>query len=104
MNRDRNQSRVFFDAFNIIVGALALLNNLHILDTSDFLPFWPLVFVGFGAMKLYHARHSGAYILGGLLVALGVGMTLQHLGIMHFRWREWWPAFLIFAGAMVLSR
>ncbi|MFZ6645461.1 LiaI-LiaF-like domain-containing protein [Undibacterium sp. TJN25] len=104
MSRDRNQSRVFFGAFIIIVGALALLNNLHIFDTSDILPFWPLVFVGFGVMKLYQARHTSAYVLGGVLVLVGCGMILQRLGIMYFRWRDWWPAFVIFAGAMVLSR
>ncbi|MES2106472.1 MAG: DUF5668 domain-containing protein [Pseudomonadota bacterium] len=104
MNRDRNQSRVFFGAFIIIIGALALLNNLHIFDTSDILPFWPLVFVGFGVMKLYQARHTSAYILGGVLVLVGSGMILQHMGIMYFRWRDWWPAFVIFAGVMMLSR
>ncbi|WP_394779171.1 LiaI-LiaF-like domain-containing protein [Undibacterium sp.] len=104
MSRDRNQSRVFFGAFIIIVGALALLDNLRIFDTRDILQFWPVVFIGFGAMRLLQARHPGAYVFGGVLMLVGAGMILQHMGLIYFRWRDWWPAFLILGGVMMLFR
>ncbi|MES2073193.1 MAG: DUF5668 domain-containing protein [Pseudomonadota bacterium] len=104
MNRDRNQSRIFVGAFIILVGALALLGNLDIFDTRAILSFWPLVFVGFGAIRLYQARHPSAYVIGAALILVGIMMTLQRMGIIYFRWRDWWPALLILAGVMVLTR
>ncbi|HTD06796.1 LiaI-LiaF-like domain-containing protein [Undibacterium sp.] len=104
MSRDHNQNRIFIGGFIILVGALALLDNLGIVDTRAVLSFWPLAFVALGSMKLYQARHAGSYVVGAVLVMAGILLTLQHMGLIYFRWRDWWPAVLIVAGIMVVSR
>ena len=109
MSRDRDpqnrqRSRVVFGAFIIVVGLFALLDNLHLFDSKLVQPFWPLVFVALGALKLANTRHSGSLVVGGGLVAVGAGMTLQNLGLIHFEWRQLWPVALILVGLNVITK
>ena len=107
MSRDpmhRQRSGIVFGAFIIVVGLFALLDNLHLFDAHRVQPFWPLVFVALGAVKLAQARRGGHVIVGGVLVALGAGMTLQNLGLVHFEWRQMWPVALILVGLNVISK
>jgi len=99
---NRSQHRVVFGALIILVGVLALLDNLHVFDARQVVHFWPMVFVVFGGLKLYQARDAGGYLVGGALVAVGVGMTLQNMGIIAVRWRDWWPLLLIAGGVLVI--
>ena len=107
MSRDpmnRQRSGIVFGAFIIVVGLFALLDNLHLFDSHRVQPYWPLVFVALGALKLAQARRSGHLIVGGVLVVLGAGMTLQNLGLVHFEWRQLWPVALILVGLSVITR
>ena len=109
MSRDRDpqnrqRSRVVFGAFIIVVGLFALLDNLHLFDSQLVQPFWPLVFVALGALKLANTRSSGALVVGGGLIAVGAGMTLHNLGLIHFEWRQLWPVALILVGLNVITK
>jgi predicted membrane protein len=101
---NRQRSRIVFGAFIIVVGLFALLDNLHLFDSHLVQPYWPLVFVALGALKLAQSRYSRSYFVGGALVLVGAGMTLQNLGLLHFQWRDWWPLALILAGVSVVSK
>jgi predicted membrane protein len=102
--QNRQRSRVVFGAFIIVVGLFALLDNLHLFDSQLVQPFWPLVFVAVGALKLANARGSGSLVVGGGLVAVGVAMTLNNLGLIHFEWRQMWPLVLILVGLNVITK
>jgi predicted membrane protein len=104
MNRFRNQRRVLFGAFIIIIGALSLLDNLHVFDAREVLHFWPMVFVALGGLKIFQTRNASGYLVGTALIAVGVILTLQSMGIVAFRWRDWWPVLLIAGGIVVISR
>lgn len=107
MNRDpnhRQRSRVVFGAFIIVVGLFALLDNLHLFDSHLVQPFWPLVFVALGALKLSQGRHPNHFVVGGALVVVGAGMTLQNLGLLHFQMRDLWPVVLILVGFSVITK
>jgi predicted membrane protein len=99
----RQRSRLVFGAFIVVVGLFALLDNLHVFDSHLVQPYWPLIFVALGAMKLSHARRPGHFTLGVALIAVGAGMTLQNLGILHLAWRQLWPLALILAGLNVIT-
>jgi predicted membrane protein len=106
-NRDpmrRQRSRVVFGIFIIAVGVFALLDNLHLFDSHLVQPFWPLVFVALGALKLSHAVPGRQMLWGGALIAVGAAMTLQNLGVIHFQWRDLWPLALIWAGLSVITK
>jgi predicted membrane protein len=104
MNRFRNQRRVLFGAFIIIIGALSLLDNLHVFDAREVLHFWPMAFVALGGLKIFQTRNPSGYLVGAALIAVGVVLTLQSMGIVAFRWRDWWPVLLIAGGIVVISR
>lgn len=104
MNRFRNQRRILFGAFIIIIGALSLLDNLHMFDAREVLHFWPMAFVALGALKIFQTRNASGYLVGAALIAAGVTLTLQSMGIVAFRWRDWWPVLLIAGGILVVFR
>ena len=104
MNRYRNQRRVLFGTFIIIIGALALLDNLHLFNAREVLHFWPIAFIAFGALKIYQTRNASGYFVGAALIAAGVILTLQSMGIVAFRWRDWWPVLLIAGGILVIFK
>jgi predicted membrane protein len=100
--RERNSHRVVFGALVILVGTLALLDNMRVFNAREVIHFWPMVFVVFGVMKLFQARDPGAFIFGGALIAAGVALTLQNLGLLVIRWRDWWPVLLIGGGVLII--
>ena len=101
---NRQSGRVVLGLFIVAVGVFALLDNLHLFDSHLVQPFWPLVFVALGTLKLAGARRTGHYLVGSGLVALGAGMTLQNLGLYHFELRQLWPLALILMGLNILTR
>nr|WP_315466459.1 DUF5668 domain-containing protein [uncultured Undibacterium sp.] len=104
MKNVNSQQRLILGAFIIIIGALALLDNLRIFNTRDLLQFWPTVFVVAGAIKLSQANTRSGYIIGGGLIAAGTIITLNRLGVINFRMRDWWPLLMIGAGLLVIFK
>ena len=100
----RQRSRVVFGIFIIAVGVFALLDNLHLFDSHLVQPFWPLVFVALGALRLSQPLHARQWVFGGVLIVVGSAMTLQNLGLIHFQWRDLWPLALIWAGLGVITK
>jgi len=101
---NRQRSRVVFGAFIIVVGLFALLDNLHLFDSHLVQPFWPLVFMALGALKMSQGRQAKHYVFGGVLMLAGAGMTLRNLGLIHVEMRDLWPVALILVGLNVLTR
>ncbi len=104
MSRIQVQRRVLFGTYILIIGVLALLDNLNIFESRRLLEFWPTAFIAFGGLKLYQTRHPAGYAIGGALVLTGILMTLHRLGIIYFSWREWWPLILIVVGIVILLK
>lgn len=101
----RRQQRALLGGAIILVGFIALLDNLGFFPAQMIKPAWPLLITLAGALKLQQTRHStGGYIVGTVLVVLGVAMTASNFGWMHFHVRDWWPAILIVVGLNFLLR
>ncbi|MEI8324320.1 MAG: DUF5668 domain-containing protein, partial [Betaproteobacteria bacterium] len=90
--------------FVVIIGVLALADNLFQINTRQIIQFWPAVFVLVGAVNLSQTRRPAGYLVGGVMIALGVLMTLSNMGVIGFHLRDWWPALLIAAGVAMISR
>ncbi len=104
MNPNRDQTRMVLGIFVILIGVLALADNLFQINTRQIIQFWPAVFVLVGAIRISQTRQPSGYIVGGVLITLGVLMTLSNIGLISFRVRDWWPLFLIAAGFAMISR
>lgn len=83
-------------------GCLLLLNNLGVIGSFSQQPFWPLIFMLFGGLLLAKGGPLRRQLSAGLLFGLGLLMTLDHNGVLHFSLQQWWPIFLIYAGLMLL--
>lgn len=84
----------------IVVGVLLLLDQMGIIS-FDFLA---LVFGAFGLLRLLQARDSTGRLWGLLLIAVGVGFELAHLGYLNMRLDRTWPLFVIGAGLILIWR
>jgi predicted membrane protein len=102
--RYRQQHRIVFGLFFILAGILALLSNLHLVDIGEIRHYWPTIFCVFGVLKIAHARRLPNVVFGLGLIVLGVGLTLQNLGLMQHVTLLTLPILLILAGVLVLSR
>jgi predicted membrane protein len=104
MKNNNPQQRFILGAFIILIGALALVDNLQFFNTREIIQFWPAVFIVLGAMKLSQANGRSGYIIGGALVLVGTSMILNRLGIVSIRFRDWWPLLLIGGGLLVIFK
>ena len=98
------QQRVVLGTVLAILGVVFLLDNFRVFDARSVVQFWPVLFIVMGGLKIYQSRHASGYAVGAGLMLLGLLLTLQHLGYIEFRWRDWWPALLIAAGVMVILK
>lgn len=104
-NRNRNpQHRLIFGAIIMVIGVLALIDNLHIFYAQHLLNFWPTILIVFGIVKLSQSRGNSGAIFGGVMILAGVIMTLNNLGFVRISMRDAWPVFLIGAGLLVIFK
>ena len=98
------QHRVILGAVVIGFGVLALIDSLQLFGNFDIISFWPTLFILAGALKLSQSRSHHSNIVGGVLIAIGVFLTADHLGLFYFHMRSFWPLLVIAAGVLMLSR
>ena len=101
---NRLLGRLLFGVFIVVVGLFALLDNLNLFDARLVQPFWPLVFVAFGALRLVQPCDTRAVVLSLGWIAVGAAMTANNLGLIQFHVRDWWPVLLIAGGVSVIWR
>lgn len=104
MSARRDGTRMVLGAFVVVIGLLALADNLFNISTRQVLQFWPVVFMLIGAMKLSQTRHTTGYVVGAGFMALGLLMTLNNLELISFRLRDWWPLLVIGVGVAMIAK
>lgn len=100
----RLNARMVFGAIIMVVGILALLDNLDFIHLGSLWRFWPLIFVALGLNKLINAetvRQRGEGIWWTFL-GLWLFVSIDHLFGLSFR--ETWPLILIAWGVSMLYR
>jgi hypothetical protein len=82
------------------IGALFLLNNLHIVHVSAWFAYWPVILIAAGLVKLVDSNHTGGRIAGGVLMGVGGLILGDNLG--YFRIEQMWPLIPIAIGLFML--
>ena len=101
----RITSQVVFGLTLVAAGIIFTLDNLDIIDARDYIRLWPAVFVGVGALKLWHATRDGRGWFGGLFfLCLGSWMLLNRIIYFRFSPREFFPMILVFLGGYLVWR
>lgn len=96
--------QVILGVFVIGLGVLFLLDNLNIFDFHRAVSFWPAVFILIGVVKLLDTRSPNGILLGTVFTGVGIGLTLNRLGLLNFDWRMVLPLLAIGAGAVMVFR
>src|SRR5215467_5330312 len=86
----------------IAVGAIFLLNNLHLVYVRELFRYWPAILVAVGIVKLVDSQDNSGRAGGGVLVALGGIFLAQSLGFLDIRFWDLWPLILIGIGLAML--
>jgi hypothetical protein len=84
------------------IGALFLLNNLHVIYVREIFRYWPAILIAVGIVKLVDSSDSSGRAGGAVLVGV-VGVFLaRSLGYLDVSVGELWPLILIGVGLMML--
>jgi hypothetical protein len=86
------------------VGVVFLLDSLKLLSLSAALPFWPVVLIALGMVKLAYSRQSGGGIWGVMLMAAGGVLLATHFGWLEVSWRALWPLIVVGVGLSVVFK
>lgn len=100
--KHNSQGQLFIGLFILILGVLALLDNLNLFYMSNVLHFWPTIFIVFGVLKLKQSTTGKQRLWPVIFIALGSLMTLNNIGLISFHIRDWWPAILIAIGVKIV--
>ncbi|MFL6675064.1 MAG: LiaI-LiaF-like domain-containing protein [Massilia sp.] len=106
-NRSHTRSapnQVVLGVLVIAMGLLFLLDNLGIIDFRHALAFWPLAFIVAGIIKLFDTSSQSGYVVGVVLIGVGVTLILKRLGYLYISWNTMWPLLLIALGGVLLFR
>jgi hypothetical protein len=84
------------------IGALLLLNNLHIVYVDNWWKYWPVLLIGGGLAKLVDAREHGGRVMGGIFIGVGALFLLNNMNLIELTWDAFWPMVLIGIGVLML--
>ncbi len=84
----------------VAVGALFLLDNLHIVHVSAWFAYWPVLVIAVGLVKLVDSTYTGGRIAGGVMMTVGGLFLADNLG--YLRIDQMWPLILIAIGVFML--
>jgi len=97
--RGRGRGGILMGAILVLVGIAFLLDHMGYVSVySLWSRFWPLLVVLAGVVNFASRNRPW----GLFLMAAGVLLQLNQLGITHFGWRDFWPMLLIAIGILVL--
>jgi predicted membrane protein len=86
----------------IVIGVLFLLGNLDIIDSHDYLRFWPAILIVIGVSYLIQSQDGSRRVWGVILTFIGAGMLLDRLYFIDFSIWSYWPLILVFVGGMMI--
>ena len=99
LNTPRDRGPVIGGVVFIVAGLFLLMEKLGWIPGGFVLHFWPMIFVLIGLVKVIYA---GGRPTGVVLIALGIFLQLQQIGIIHLNFWDLWPVLIIIAGVGML--
>jgi predicted membrane protein len=96
--RGRGRGGILMGAILVLIGLALLLDHMGYISVYSLWRFWPLLVVLAGVLNFVSRNRPW----GVFLMAAGVLLQLNQLGITHFGWRDFWPMMLIALGILVL--
>jgi predicted membrane protein len=87
----------------IAVGVLMTLDNLQIIDASQYLRFWPAALIGLGLVKVWNSSEGTGGGFGGFLfIVIGAWLLLEQTTLVRISFWDMWPALLVAFGVFLV--
>src|SRR4051794_27546877 len=86
----------------VALGALFLLNNLHVVQIRELIRYWPVILIALGFGRLVDSGHEGLRPDGLILVVAGAAVLAVNLNFLALSYRDLWPLLLIVLGLWML--
>jgi len=100
--RNRHSNTMVSAMVLIAIGAIFLLNNLHIITFHDIWQYWPVILIAIGMVKVVDATDNANRTGGAILIVLGAIFLAPTLGIWNVSIGDLWPLILIGIGGVLL--
>lgn len=100
----QSPSQIILGVLVIGLGLVFLLDNLGFISVRYTFRFWPTILIIFGLLKISQSRTRSGYVLGGILVLLGVTWTFRAMGLFYISWSMLWPLVIIGVGIAVVTK
>ncbi|MGK5026525.1 LiaI-LiaF-like domain-containing protein [Janthinobacterium sp. RB2R34] len=97
-------SQIILGVLVIGLGLVFLLDNLGLISVRHTFRFWPTILIIFGLLKISQSRTRSGYVLGGVMVLLGVTWTFRAIGLFYISWNMLWPLVIIGIGIAVVTK
>jgi hypothetical protein len=88
----------------IAAGILYTLSNLGVVDADRVTPWWPVLLVVYGLLRIIGIWCRPSWITGSLFVVGGSWWVLHNLGLLPFDVWQLWPLLFIFMGVGMMRR
>ncbi len=95
--------QLVFGLFVVILGVVFTLNNLGVIDSEDYVKYWPAFLILYGVIKLIQCRVLSARIWAIAWIVIGGTMLLNTLHLAHISIWDYWPLILVFVGLGMMS-
>ncbi len=95
--------QLVFGMFVIILGVVFTLNNIGVIDSEDYLQYWPAFVILYGVVKLIQRQNMSARIWAVAWIVVGITLLLNTLHLAHIRIWDYWPLILILVGFGMMS-
>jgi hypothetical protein len=105
MGTSRSYSWSFiFGALIVAAGVVLLLDQQGIINADRvFSYFWPVIMIAAGSAMLIDCRGRGGRGFWGIwLLAIGLILMLENLGVAHIRFDMVWPIIVIGVGVLMI--
>ncbi len=98
-NRTRQFSpQLIFGLLVIFLGVVFTLNNIGVIDSDEFLRYWPAFIIAYGVVHITERQTSAGRFWGGFWIVVGSVWLLNNLDITHVHFWEYWPLILVIIG------
>ena len=102
--RHKRATAAVFGVLLVGVGVMFLLQNFGMVDAGQVGDWWPLILIGFGIASLIAPKDPGDAATGVAVAALGAFFLLRNFDVIHWRFENIWPLFMVLGGVSLIAR